>query len=226
MRELVYSFALAAFLVGMLGALTGLRAEGEVGRAELDRVEAVFGRDARARVESWNRLLVSPRASDERQVLAEVNSFFNELWFVDDSEHWGKDDYWATPVEFLASGGGDCEDFAIAKYFTLKYLGIAEDRMRLTYVKALDLNQAHMVLAYYPAASDEPLILDNLISEILPASSRKDLLPVYSFNGDGLWLAKERGAGRLVGKSDRLSRWQALHKRMREAVIAAPAGRR
>ena len=128
------------------------------------------------------------------------------------------DDYWATPVEFLATDGGDCEDFAIAKYFTLRALGVPTDRMRITYVKAITLNQAHMVLAYYPSPGAEPLVLDNLIGEIKPASQRTDLVPVYSFNGDNLWVAREmRGQGQYVGSSSRIGLWRGLLERMRES---------
>ena len=101
--------------------------------------------------------------------------------FVSDDQHWGRADYWATPVEFLATGAGDCEDFSLAKYFTLKALGVPLERMRLTYAKAVKLNQAHMVVAYFATPDAEPLILDNLISDIKPASQRTDLVPVYSF---------------------------------------------
>ena len=116
---------------------------------------------------------------------------------------WGVKDYWATPLEFLSRGAGDCEDYSIAKYFTLKELGVSEKKMRITYVKALKLRQAHMVLTYFETPRSVPLVLDNLIPTIKPATQRKDLLPVYSFNGSGLWLAKSRGSGKKVGSSSR-----------------------
>ena len=150
--------------------------------------------------------------------LQKVNIFFNKLEFVDDRIHWGKEDYWATPVEFLASGGGDCEDFALAKYFTLKAIGVEEQKLNMTYVKALRLNQAHMVVTYYSTSGAVPLVLDNLVTDIEPATKRKDLLPVYSFNGSGLWLAKARSRGQMVGKSDRLKLWQELLQRMPEGL--------
>jgi hypothetical protein len=86
--------------------------------------------------------------------------------------------------------------------------------MRITYVKALKLNQAHMVLAYYEHPEDEPLILDNLINKIKPASKRPDLYPIYSFNADGLWLSKQAGQGKRIGQSGKLSRWVKLNKRL------------
>lgn len=110
--------------------------------------------------------------------------------------------------------GGDCEDFSIAKYFTLLQLGIPEDKMRITMVKATSVNQYHMVLAYYETPSAVPLVLDNLDHEIKPATKRKDLLPVYSFNGKQLWLNKEQGRGVLAGSSTRLEKWNDLNHRL------------
>jgi predicted transglutaminase-like cysteine proteinase len=180
----------------------------------LQRAEEQYGPGARERLLAWQELLRTGRTDDDRTKIERVNRFFNRLRFIDDAIHWQKADYWATPVEFLASDGGDCEDFAIAKYFTLLDLGIDEHKLTLTYVKALKLNQAHMVLTYYPSPRAEPLILDNLVEAVLPSSERTDLLPVYSLNGSGLWLARERGRGKLVGESSGLQRWQEMLARM------------
>ena len=124
-----------------------------------------------------------------------------------DKDLHGTDEYWSYP-----DGAGDCEDYSIAKYFTLRRLGVPADKLRITYVKALRYNQAHMVLTYYASPGAEPLVLDNLIGEIRPASQRKDLLPVYAFNAEGLYLPGQTGK-----KSDtkKLSRWQDLLKKMR-----------
>ena len=180
----------------------------------LEQAEQQHGPGARKRLLAWQELLRTDRADSDRAKIERVNRFFNRLNFVDDALHWHKADYWATPVEFLASEGGDCEDFAIAKYFTLLDLGIDEHKLTLTYVKALKLNQAHMVLTYYPSPRAEPLVLDNLVEAILPSSERTDLLPVYSLNGSGLWLARQRGRGKMVGDSSRLQRWQEMLARM------------
>ncbi len=204
---------LAAMTVGW-GRATSFKIDPKV----LQRMESLYGLSARQRLLDWQRLMIRASGDDERTKLTVVNRFFNRLAFISDQAHWGKKDYWATPLEFLASDGGDCEDFAVAKYFTLKQLGVPEERMSLTYVKALRLNQAHMVLTYTPSPGAEPLVLDNLEETIRPASERTDLLPVYSFNGDGLWLAKQRGRGKRVGRSSRLSRWRDLLARMQHDV--------
>lgn len=182
--------------------------------ALLSEVQQEYGEYAKRRLVSWQQLIRDNGSLSEYEKLEKVNTFFNRIQFVDDIVHWKQKDYWATPVEFLSTNGGDCEDFSLAKYFTLKALGVEEKKLNLTYVKAVKYNQAHMVLTYYEKPDQIPLVLDNLISEILPANKRKDLIPVYSFNGSGLWLAKSRGKGEKVGSSDRLKRWQDLLKRM------------
>jgi predicted transglutaminase-like cysteine proteinase len=191
----------------------------------LRAIEQRFGHDGAARVLAWRDLIEHERDRDLRvpDKLAAVNDFFNRLEFVDDLAHWRRRDYWATPIEFLGSAGGDCEDFAIAKYFTLLELGVPESRLQITYVKATALNQAHMVLAYYAHPGADPLVLDNLVAEILPGSSRADLVPVYSFNGQGLWLSRARGRGKRVGDVDRLSLWQDLMLRLDSPAPAPPS---
>jgi predicted transglutaminase-like cysteine proteinase len=184
----------------------------------LSKAEKRYGPRARTRLLEWEALIRDNSGGSDMDKLSTVNLFFNKYDFVSDAMHWNTEDYWATPVEFIASDGGDCEDFSLAKYFTLKAMGVQESKLNLTYVKALSLNQSHMVLTYYEKPGAEPLVLDNLIGEIKPASKRTDLLPVYSFNGSGLWIAKQRGKGQLVGKSDRLSRWQELLDRMPQGL--------
>lgn len=184
----------------------------------LEKVEKIYGREAKQRLLNWQDLVRDDRSTSDLAKLEKVNAFFNQVQFIDDVLLWKEKDYWATPVEFLVQDGGDCEDFSIAKYFTLKRMGVDEDKLNMTYVKALALNQAHMVVTYYETPDAEPLILDNLNPEILAASRRSDLIPVFSFNGSGLWLAKERSRGKKVGTSDRYRRWKDLLERMPKAL--------
>lgn len=183
----------------------------------LEYVQREFGAEARSRLDQWQRLYDMAGSAETERKLALVNSFFNRVHFVNDIQHWGEEDYWATPVELLATNGGDCEDFSIAKYLTLKAMGVPDDQLKITYVKAVELNQAHMVLAWYPTPGADPLILDNLINEIKPASQRPDLEPVYSFNGEGLWLNQGRETSR-IGDATRLSRWIGLNERLVESL--------
>ncbi|NOH95908.1 sulfate adenylyltransferase [Vibrio sp. 99-70-13A1] len=186
-------------------------------------VTQTYGERAGKRVATWRSNISEYKNLSETDKLTSINQFFNQLYFVNDDVLWGKNDYWATPLEFLGSNAGDCEDFTIAKYFSLLELGVPDKKLRLVYVKALELNQFHMVLAYYSTPSAEPLILDNINPEIVRASKRRDLLPVYSFNGKNLWLMKSKaGNGKLAGKSSRLSLWNDLRSRERSLKLNKP----
>ncbi|MCX4186855.1 transglutaminase-like cysteine peptidase [Methylophaga sp. OBS4] len=197
-----------------------LLAEFNISEQLLDKIEGKYNRFARQRVEGWRDLVVQSQDLSEMEKLEAVNQFFNSnVMFIDDLSLWKENDYWATPLEMLSIGAGDCEDYSIAKYFTLKELGIDENKLRLTYVKAVEINQAHMVLTYFENKRAVPLVLDNLITDIKPASKRNDLVPVYSFNGTGLWLAKSRGEGQRVGDASRLSLWSNLTRRMQMEAV-------
>lgn len=168
---------------------------------------------------AWQKMHNATAAAGESVKLSTVNSFFNQrIRFSDDVSVWGQTDYWATPMETLFKGAGDCEDFAIAKYFTLLALGVPPARLRLTYVRAAMNREGatvflpHMVLAYYAQPGGEPLVLDNLVDTIQPASARPDLRPVFSFNTEGLW--EQMGSTLSTVSLDRLSRWRDLLQRV------------
>lgn len=179
-----------------------------------------FGEAGREAASDWLRLIELARGETPDTQLSRINAFFNlRTAFDSDAAIWQQSDYWATPLETLARGRGDCEDFAIAKYVSLRVLGIPSNKLRLIYVRA-DLSayggarsQAHMVLGYYPDPAREPKILDNLVGEIEWASARTDLTPVFSFNDQGLWAGSERAPG---DPTQRLSRWRDLLARLRQ----------
>ncbi|BAN68708.1 transglutaminase-like cysteine peptidase [endosymbiont of unidentified scaly snail isolate Monju] len=183
-------------------------------------VEQEYGSEARLRVERLQRLVETHLNDAEIDKIRVVNRFFNQVRYDEDDVLWDQKDYWATPFEVLGLNAADCEDYALSKYFTLVSMGVPEERLRITYVKAVEIGRAHMVLAYYPTPDAEPFILDNLIDRIEPASKRTDLVPVYSFNGADLWLAVNRVEGRKVGGSDRIKRWQAFQKKLRQQMGA------
>lgn len=167
---------------------------------------------SQARLTSWTHLLEQSSGQPPYVQLQQVNDFVNRaVTFVSDQQAWGADDYWATPTQTLSLGTGDCEDIAIAKYFSLVRMGVPSEKLRLTFVKALKQNQAHMVLAYYASPNAQPLILDNLDPQIRPASERNDLLPVYAFNHHGVFLAKS--PQRVSQPPEFLARWHELSER-------------
>ena len=185
-------------------------------------LEEHYGKRASKRGKAWFKLMRNNIDTSAQDNLSKVNQFFNMFRFIDDSKLWGVSNYWATPIEFIGVNGGDCEDYSIAKYFTLLELGIPDEKMRITMVKAVQLNQYHMVLAYYETPSAMPLILDNLDGNIKPASERNDLIPIYSFNASQLWLNKEKGRGILSGNSSQLKLWQNLRQRINSAKLKQP----
>ena len=173
-----------------------------------------MGPRAMAGVRDLQPLLTLALDFDDTARLAAVNQFFNRrIVFAEDAQNWNQVDYWASPLELLAKGAGDCEDYVIAKYFSLLIAGLPSARLRLVYVRLQiggprGVVQPHMVLAYYASPHAEPLILDNLINDIRPASRRLDLVPVFSFNGEGLWQGVD---GPPVADSiARLSRWREV----------------
>ncbi len=165
-------------------------------------------------------VLASLAEADDTTRLGVLNRFFNRrIVFADDTQVWRVEDHWASPLETLQQGMGDCEDYAIAKYFGLLALGMPASQLRLVYVRLQiggpdGASQPHMVLAYYASATAEPLILDNLIGDIRPASRRPDLTPVFSFNSEGLW--QGNGSQRMGDPVERLSRWREVLRKARE----------
>lgn len=202
-------------VVLLAGAVESFRLE-----RVIQAVQQRYGSDAAAAAQDWSDALTVLQSSAEQQKLRNINEYFNrKLRFEDDSKTWGREDYWATPIEALMKGSGDCEDYSIAKYFSLKFSGVPVSKLRLTYVKAriggMDSNitQAHMVLTYYSTPDAEPLVLDNLVSEIRPASRRTDLAPIFSFNSEGVWVAGSSMPQ--PGGGSRLSRWTDLVEKMK-----------
>jgi predicted transglutaminase-like cysteine proteinase len=209
LRRLLGALLLASVLLG------GLHADWDFSLISR-RAQALYGPlgEGQQRIDDWQRLLSTQKQIGELQQLNVVNRFFNsQVRYVEDQDLWRQVDYWETPIEALWKGAGDCEDYAIAKYFSLRHLGVSSDKLRITYVKALRQNRAHMVLTYYPTPDAIPLVLDSLVDTIKPANQRTDLLPVYSFNAEGMWLPGAKGNQR-VGDTKRLSRWQDVLKKM------------
>jgi predicted transglutaminase-like cysteine proteinase len=190
-----------------------------------DRIAAAAARHGEAASQGARALrqVVSTALSqDETAQLTAVNDFYNrQLQFRDDIDNWGQVDYWASPLESLQRGMGDCEDYAIAKYFTLVAMGVPHRKLRMVYVRVTLSGSGgpalpHMVLTYYPSPEADPFVLDNLVAEVRRASRRPDLSPVFSFNAEGLW----EGVGPVpvggAGPAERLSRWRDVLMKARQ----------
>jgi len=119
-------------IIGFVLSLSA-HSERDMTDLQLDTIEKKYNKFARQRVIDWQALIRENHSLPEQEKLNRVNAFFNaNVQFIDDQALWDKKDYWATPIETLSIGGGDCEDYAIAKYFTLKQLGVDENKLRLT----------------------------------------------------------------------------------------------
>lgn len=199
------------FLTAAAAAILSSSPEFGIGKSFLDKIEKEYGVFAKRRAFSLVQMMNDARNLDEMGKLTKVNDFFNQTPYESDKKIWGISDYWATRLEFIGKDKADCEDFVIAKYFTLKELGVPTSKLFMTYAKSLRYKTAHMVLTYYETPKSVPLVLDNYNYKILPASQRDDLVPIYSFSGDDLFNAKQAQIGKMVPASTRQKRpWDEL----------------
>jgi len=137
------------------------------------------------RVMLWKVEIQRLQNKPRRLQIESINAFFNKLRYIEDKDNYGKRDYWATPLEFL-SRGGDCEDFAIAKYASLRALGFAPEQLRIAIVQDQVKNIPHAVLIVY--ADDDAVILDNQDGKVEPASSVTRYKPIFAINSTSWWL--------------------------------------
>ena len=133
---------------------------------------------------TWGMLKQKLQKMTPMEQIRAVNTFWNQWPYRTDREVYGKEDYWAIPDEFRKNSG-DCEDYSIAKYFTLKELGFKSDQMRIVVVKETIRNIAHAVLAVY--LDDNIYILDNLSQNALEHSRIRNYQPQFSVNEDFRW---------------------------------------
>jgi len=187
-------------------------------------VQKYGGEVSRAEKNTMDTLINNAQGKSEKEKLLLINSYFQDvIHYQLDEIIWSEKDYWATPAEMLAKRVGDCEDYAIAKYLFLLRVGVPARKLRLIYVKARiggqrsRITQAHMVLGYYQEGNSSPLILDSLISEVLPAEQRTDLTPVFSFNSQGLWAPGQKKS--VDSPTTRLSRWRNVLQKINEEGI-------
>jgi len=182
-----------------------------IDKVTVEYAKKEYGDSAAQNLKKLVDLLNTLNKATETEQINAINDFFNHVTYESDQKVWHQKDYWASRIEFLDNEAGDCEDYVIAKYFSLRQLGIPDDRIFLTYVKAIKYRQSHMVLTYYETKNSVPLVLDNINKEIFPATKRTDLRPIFSFNGEKIYMAKQRGLGRVIpqGKIN-LTKWTNL----------------
>ena len=147
--------------------------------------DEVSNGSSNAVVQNWKGKLASLNGLPLTQMANEVNNMMNQVRYIGDQKNWNKSDYWETPIEFMTYGG-DCEDFAIAKYVSLRALGVPDRALRIAIVKDLQKGIPHAILIVY--TEDGPMVLDNQIKRMTEASSITHYKPIYSINRTAWWL--------------------------------------
>ena len=182
--------------------------DGPIPEKVMKKAERKYGGSVISRYLAYNKMLRQAEHLNLHNKLTLVNEFFNKIPYQSDTKNWKQDDYWATPLELLARNKGDSEDYVIAKYFALKTLKVDPKKLYLTYVNSKEFKRPHMVLGYFKTPTSDPLILDNINPEILSASQRDDLTPVYNFNANTL---------KSLSQSDQGThkKWEKLIKRVK-----------
>ncbi len=133
----------------------------------------------------WQSFLNTLVGLDRRSQIEKINRYMNEAWYITDIRNYGVLDYWATPRQFFTRDG-DCEDYAIAKFMSLRALGLGNELMRVVVLQDLNLQTAHAVLVVY--LDGEALILDNQVLQVVPADQIRHYQPYYSLNETSWWL--------------------------------------
>jgi len=164
------------------------------------RFERSFGKQADSKViQAFKDDISRFHGQSLTKMVTSVNRLINEKRYIIDSKNYGQTDYWATPVEFLRNGG-DCEDFAIAKYTALRALGVPEERLRLVILQDMEKNIPHAVLVVY--TDKGPMLLDNQIKRTVNVNSVDHYKPIFSINRHAWWLhTKPRATVTVIASS-------------------------
>lgn len=190
-----------------------------VSKSTLNKITKKYKMFAKKRFYYLQVTLDGVKNGTDMEKLQAVNEFYNGVRYSPDIKVYKKKDYWATPYEFLGKDKGDCEDYVIAKYFALRYLGIDAKKLFFTYVRSTKFKAPHMVLTYFKTPKSEPLILDNNNRRIFPATKRKDLIPIYNFNGESLYKASKSGTGKKLKNKKSHKKWDELQVNIKKQKI-------
>ncbi|MFW2605428.1 transglutaminase-like cysteine peptidase [Aliarcobacter butzleri] len=167
------------------------------------------------RLAKYEEVKNKARNLDINKKLAQINLFINGSLAEFDNASMRIDDYWMTPKEFFIKGHGDCEDYVIAKYFTLLELGVKKENLYPAIVKVEGSASLHLVLLYVEDKNKSPLVLDNLSFKILPFSKRTDLTPIAAFNEiDSYTLTREKFLQKANVDWGKENKWEKLLNRV------------
>lgn len=210
-KALIYRSIVISFL--LMGLKVSLYAK-VMEAYDIENLAVKYGETAQKRFGSLKKLMGETKNLTEVERLVCVNNFFNQVPYQSDQQCWGKSDYWATPIEMLGVGKADCEDYAIAKFFTLVEMGVPQEKLYLTYVLTENTKNRHMVLAYFTDDVSVPLILDNGALTIEPETVTKNYIPLYRFNLER-FVAFDHGFERKRPIDlKKLENWEGIIKRL------------
>lgn len=189
-----------------------------------------YGPQAEKRMRYLHDIILNNQNKSVEKKLRLVNDTMNNLPWIADEQHWKKADYWAPPIETIATFGGDCEDIAIAKWVMLRTLGIPGENLRLVFANIKQKGEYHMVLAYVDRIDiprEERIattwILDNVNTKVMRADERKDLLYIYAIDRDDTMVVlKDDGTKRQLGavrKNTRMRKLEDIKETIRENMI-------
>jgi predicted transglutaminase-like cysteine proteinase len=172
--------------------------------AVFEHVKKEYGAPAEKRMRYLHNMILENQDLSEMEKVKLVNNTLNHIPWIADAIHWKKANYWASPMETIATFGGDCEDIAIIKWVMLTHLGISNEKLRLAHVRIKKTGEDHMVLVYFEAPSAEfgqqkGWVLDNYTDEVKRGTERTDLLAVYLTDANGnIALIADNGKERSV----------------------------
>ncbi len=208
-----------ALLIFLLLLVSAYATEAYVDDQTISKIAKKYNLFAKKRFYYLQATLDEVKDKSDLEKLEAVNKFFNEVRYSSDLKVYNKRDYWATPLEFLSKDMGDCEDYVISKYFALRYLGIDSKKLFFTYARSTKFKEPHMVLTYFKTPRSEPLILDNNNQKIFSASKRKDLIPIYNFNGESLYGVTKSRTGKKIKQKKSHKKWDQLIQNMKRKKI-------
>ena len=133
----------------------------------------------------WGEFIEKLADAPPMEQLDDINRYMNEAPYITDPRNYRVSDFWATPKQFF-DRDGDCEDYAIAKFTSLRALGWDNAHMRIVVVQDLNLKIAHAILAVY--VDGEVWILDNQLRQIVNADSIRHYRPLFSLNEVSWWI--------------------------------------
>lgn len=214
----LYLITLLTFIIGI--SCSSLSQAFVLPQQALHYENVNYGPDAVSRLEAWQVLINSAQESSELEKLQLVTDFFNSLSLIPQAKSSSlASQAWINPVQFLGQGQGSSEDFALAKYLTLKVMGIPPYKMRFAYVVSNITRKPQMVLVYYETTASDPLILDNITRKILYASERPDLRPIYMFNESSIWIPQANAPPKEVFSGDQLLHWKSMIDHMKKTGL-------